>query len=159
MRHGVFGRKLGRDINARKALLANLASSVLEKGQITTTLTKAKFARAYVEKIITVAKKQKLERNRVIASSLTSAAFGKLREEIAPAFKDRPGGYTRIIKLNTRLGDRALMARLELMAYQKPKLEVKVKQKTQKVLTKSKRSNSSKTKKETKTIKKQINKK
>lgn len=150
MRHAVFGKKLGRDINARKALLANLASSVLEKGQITTTLAKAKFARPYVEKIITSAKRQKLERSRAIASRITSAAFGKLREEIAPAFKDRAGGYTRIIKLNTRLGDRSPLARLEILEYQKPKQKAEVKQKTQSKTAKSKGSSSAKAKKVTK---------
>ncbi|MBI4037547.1 50S ribosomal protein L17 [Candidatus Curtissbacteria bacterium] len=159
MRHAVFGRRLGRDINARKALLSNLASSLLEKGQITTTLAKAKFARPYVEKIITNAQRRKLDRNRVIASSITPKAFGKLREEIAPAFKDRPGGYTRIIKLNTRLGDRAPMARLELMEYEKPKQVIKSKQYTKKIQAKSKVSKPSKALKETKVTKTKTKKK
>lgn len=119
MRHAVFGRRLSRDTNARKALLNNLASSVLEKGQITTTLAKAKFARLYIEKLITSAKKERLFVNRQLASFLTNSAFSKLVSEIAPGFSTRLGGYTRVIKLENRKGDAAPMARLELLEWEK----------------------------------------
>lgn len=116
MRHAYFGKKLGRDTTARKALLNNLASQLLEKGMFTTTLAKAKFARPYVEKIITRAKsKHDLRGIRVIASLVTNQAFSKLRTQIGPGFEKRPGGYTRIIRLNQRQGDAAPMARLELL--------------------------------------------
>lgn len=120
MRHAYFGKKLGRDTTARKALLNNLASQLLEKGQFTTTLAKAKFARPYVEKIITQAKsKNDLRGIRVVASLVTNQAFSKLRTQIAPGFEKRPGGYTRIIRLNQRQGDAAPMARLELLEIEK----------------------------------------
>ena len=132
MRHRVFGRKLSRDINTRKALLANLATSLLEKGKLTTTVTKAKFARPYVEKLITSAKKDRLFANRKLASSLSPAAFKKLVEEIAPGFSERHGGYLRIVKQVSRRGDNAQMARLELLEWDKTlvkKTEVKPKEK------------------------------
>ena len=132
MRHRVFGRKLSRDINARKALLANLATSLLEKGKLTTTVTKAKFARPYVEKLITLAKKDRLFVNRKLASSLSPAAFKKLVEEIAPGFSERHGGYLRIVKQVFRRGDNAQMAKLELLEWDKTlvkKREVKPKEK------------------------------
>ena len=120
MRHAVFGQRLGRDINSRKALLANLASSLITNGQITTTLAKAKFARSYVEKLITRAKKNRLSTNRILAASLTSAALVKITNQIGPGFKNRSGGYTRIIKLGQRRGDAAPMAKLELLEWEKP---------------------------------------
>ena len=119
MRHAIFGRRLSRDINARKALLANLASDLLEHGEITTTLAKAKFARPYVEKIITTAKQNQLYKSRRLASILSPGAFARLRSEIAAGFGNRPGGYTRIIRLNERRGDNAQMAKIQLVAMEK----------------------------------------
>ena len=124
MRHRVFGRKLSRDINARKALLANLATSLLENGKLTTTVAKAKFARPYVEKLITSAKGNRLFANRKLASVLSPAAFKKLVLEIAPGFSERHGGYLRIVKQVTRRGDNAQMARLELLEWDKTKIKV-----------------------------------
>ena len=132
MRHRVFGRKLSRDINARKALLSNLATSLLINGKLTTTVAKAKFARPYVEKLITSAKKDRLFANRKLASVLSPAAFRKLVGEIAPGFSERHGGYLRIIKQVFRRGDNAQMARLELLEWDKTlakKSEVKPKEK------------------------------
>lgn len=119
MRHAVFGWRLSRDTNARRALLSSLASSVLEKGQITTTLPKAKFAKSYLEKLITIAKKNRLNNKRLVASDISPGAFKRLNDEIAPGFKARPGGYSRIIKLNKRQGDGAQIARLELLKWEK----------------------------------------
>lgn len=120
MRHAYFGRRLSRDTNARKALLNSLASSLFEKGQIKTTLAKAKFARPYVEKLITRSKrKYDLKGKRLLAALVTSQAFTKLNTSIGPGFTSRPGGYTRIIKLNPRAGDAAPMARLELLKIEK----------------------------------------
>ena len=132
MRHRVFGRKLSRDINARKALLANLATSLLEKGKLTTTVAKAKFARPYVEKLITSAKKDRLFANRKLAASLSSVAFKRLVGEIASGFSERHGGYLRIVKQISRRGDNAQMAKLELLEWDKTlvkKTEVKPKEK------------------------------
>ena len=124
MRHRVFGRKLSRDINARKALLANLATSLIVNGKLVTTVAKAKFARPYVEKLITSAKGDRLFANRKLASVLSPAAFKKLVLEIAPGFSERHGGYLRIVKQVTRRGDNAQMARLELLEWDKTKVKV-----------------------------------
>ena len=124
MRHRVFGRKLSRDINARKALLSNLATSLLVNGKITTTVAKAKFAGPYVEKLITSAKKDRLFAYRKLASVLSPVAFRKLVGEIAPGFEKRHGGYLRIVKQITRRGDNAQMARLELLEWDKTKVKV-----------------------------------
>lgn len=117
MRHAVFGRRLSRDTNARKALLLNLTNSMLVGGSVTTTLAKAKFARPYVEKVVTDAKKNKLSKKRFLSSRLTHDAFVRLIQEIGPGFASRNGGYTRIINLNKRLGDAAPMARLEFVEW------------------------------------------
>jgi len=118
VRHQVYGRKLGRDITARKALLNNLAGSLFIKGQIITTLAKAKFARVHAEKLITNAKKNRLADDRLLASILPSEAFSRLRSEIGPGFKNRNGGYTRITKIMPRRGDAAEMAKLELVEWE-----------------------------------------
>lgn len=144
MRHRVFGRKLSRDINARKALLSNLATALLEKGKLTTTVTKAKFARPYIEKLITQAKRDRLFTKRKLASSLSPVAFKKLVGEIAPGFSERQGGYLRIVKQITRRGDNAQMAKLELLEWDrmlvkkteaKPKVKKATKIKRSKVTT------------------------
>lgn len=132
MRHRVFGRKLSRDINARKALLSNLATSLFINGKLTTTVAKAKFAKPYVEKLITQAKRDRLFTNRKLVSVLSPVAFKKLVLEIAPGFQKRHGGYLRIIKQVFRLGDNAQMARLELLEWDKTlakKLQIKPKEK------------------------------
>lgn len=119
MRHQKHGVKLGRDTNARKALARNLANSLFEKGQVTTTLAKAKFAKPYVEKLISAAKKKSLTNSRVLASKLQSQAFTNLTKKIGPYFSQKTGGYTRIVKLGPRRGDAAPMARLELLEWAK----------------------------------------
>lgn len=122
MRHLVAGKKLGRDIKSRKALLNNLASALFMRGQITTTLAKAKFVQGYVEKSITIAKKNRLAAKRKIASALDYESFKKLIAEIAPGFSERQGGYTRIVKMSPRTGDNAPMARIALLAIDKSKI-------------------------------------
>lgn len=140
MRHQVFGKKLGRDINARKALLANLASALIVSGKVNTTLAKAKFAKPYVEKLITAASKNRLSKNRVLASHLSTDALRRLLKEIGPEAKSRSGGYTRIIRTSRRLGDSAPMARIELLRVEKkaevPKV-VQTKSETTKTVTKT----------------------
>lgn len=116
MRHLISGYKLGRDSGQRTALLRNLSSDLIIRGYVVTTLTKAKFAQSFVEKIITDTKKNRLYINRRWASVLTSQAFLKLKNELAPGFDKRQSGYTRIIKGEIRKGDAAQTARLEFLA-------------------------------------------
>jgi large subunit ribosomal protein L17 len=130
MRHLVKGRKLGRTTAHRKALLRNLVTSFLEKERVKTTLAKAKEARPLAEKMITLAKKNTLHTKRQVLRVLTKeAAAKKLFEEIAPRFSERPGGYTRIVKIGTRLGDGAQMAMFELVGSEYKKKEKKKKDK------------------------------
>ena len=121
MRHLVFGKKLSRDTKSRKALLANLANSLIEEGRVTTTLSKAKFARPFVEKLVTKIKKNKLHKKRELAAFLTKKAFKNLLLDITPKLNDRSSGYTRIIKLGPRKGDSAPMARIEFINWEKSK--------------------------------------
>jgi len=115
MRHGMSGRKLGRTKSHRKALFANMATSLLKHGQIRTTLPKAKDLRKIVEPLITLAKKGDLHARRLAASTITEAEVVKhLFDNIGPAAAKRQGGYTRVIKAGFRLGDAAPMAIIEL---------------------------------------------
>lgn len=118
MRHAVFGRQLGRDTEGRKALLRSLANSLINKGAIKTTLTKAKFARPYIEQLVTLAKYKRLSSNRKLAPRVDSMAFTKLIGEYGPGFATRSGGYLKITKLPQRRGDAAPMARLEFVTAQ-----------------------------------------
>ncbi len=120
MRHLSFGKKLSRDTKSRKALLANLANSLIIEGRVTTTLAKAKFAKPYVEKLVTQVKNDKLHKRRKLAAILTSKALKQLLE-LKTKFDERNGGYTRIVKQNPRRGDSAKMARLEFIKWEKSK--------------------------------------
>ncbi|WDF54797.1 50S ribosomal protein L17 [Mucilaginibacter sp. KACC 22063] len=118
MRHGKKHNHLGRTDSHRKAMLANMASSLIEHKRITTTLAKAKALRVYVEPIITKAKNDTTHSRRTVFSYLQSKdAVTVLFREIAEKVANRPGGYTRIIKLENRLGDNAEMALIELVDY------------------------------------------
>ena len=119
MRHGNAHRKFNRRSNQRTALFQHLASALIKHEQITTTLPKAKDLRPIVEKLITLAKKGDLHARRQAISTLQHPAKGviyKLFDEIAPRYTERPGGYTRILKLGHREGDGADIARIELLA-------------------------------------------
>lgn len=131
MRHRVSGKKLNRDREHRTALLKNLSESLIMHDGIKTTLAKAKYLRPYVERLITKAKTQDYQAVRYLKSRLYSdLAVRKLITQIAPANKNRPGGYTRITKTGNRGGDNAQMARIELV---EPKVsETKVKKTTEK---------------------------
>lgn len=118
MRHLAAGRKLSQDTGGRQALLKNIASALFSKGRLETTLAKAKFARPYVEKLITAAKEKKLPENRALASRVPGD-LNKLLSEIGPGMATRSGGYTRIVKMKRRLGDGSPMARLELLPIDK----------------------------------------
>jgi large subunit ribosomal protein L17 len=116
MRHRVKGKKLSRDSAQRKALLRNLVTSFLEKERIRTTLAKAKSTRPIAEKMITLGKKNSLHARRLALRFIYKRdVVKKLFDEISPRFSERPGGYTRIIKIGPRAGDGAEMAILELV--------------------------------------------
>ena len=110
MRKQVFGRKFKRDKNERKALFSGLISAMVLKGRITTTEEKAKAIRGELEKLVTKAKKEKKE---LLGKNLKPFEVDKFINEIGPTFKDRNGGYTRIIKTGRRISDNAGMAILE----------------------------------------------
>ena len=116
MRHGNSGKKLGRDSAHRKALYSNLAGALIEHGRIKTTVTKAKAVKPRAEQMITLGRRGDLHARRQATAFLRSRdVVHHLFAEIAPRFKDRPGGYTRIIKLGPRPGDAAEMVYLELV--------------------------------------------
>jgi large subunit ribosomal protein L17 len=116
MRHRHGYRKLGRTSSHRKALLKNLSIALIKSGKIETTLPKAKELRSYFEKLITKARVGDSNAHRVIFSYLQDKeSTKKLINEIAPEYKDRNGGYTRITKTRTRRGDAAPMAFIELV--------------------------------------------
>ncbi len=109
-------KKLNRTSSHRKALLANLATSLFTHGRISTTLSKAKVLRPYAEKLITLGKKNDLNARRLIIAKIRNVAMGKkLCEEVSPKFQERSGGYTRIIKTGNRYGDCAPTAIIELV--------------------------------------------
>lgn len=127
MKHGINGRKFGRDTNHRKALLRNLATSLITHGRIVTTLPKAKDLRPYVEKLITKAKKNSLHNIRQIDAVLyTDEARKKLFSEIVPLVKDRNGGYLRIYKYGFRKGDAGARAIIEIIGAYNVESEVPV---------------------------------
>jgi large subunit ribosomal protein L17 len=116
VRHARTGKKLGRDSAHRRALYANLAGALIEHGRIKTTVTKAKAVKPLAEQMITLGRRGDLHARRQATAVLRSRdVVHKLFAEVAPLFKDRPGGYTRIVKLGTRPGDSAEMAYLELV--------------------------------------------
>ncbi len=118
MRHQKAGRKLGRDSAHRKALYSNLAGALIEHGRIKTTEAKAKEVRPIAEKMITLGKRGDLHAHRQAVAFLRSKDVAyKLFHEVAPRFAERPGGYTRVVKLGPRAGDAAPMAYLELVDY------------------------------------------
>jgi large subunit ribosomal protein L17 len=119
VRHARSGKKLGRDSAHRKALYANLACALIEHGRIKTTEAKAKAVKPFAEKMITLGRRGDLAARRQAAAELRSPdAVKRLFDEVAPRFADRPGGYSRIVKLGTRYGDAAEMAYLELVDYE-----------------------------------------
>jgi large subunit ribosomal protein L17 len=116
MRHLVKKKKLGRSSNQRRALLRSLVTSFLDKERMQTTVAKAKATRPLAEKMITLAKKNTLHSRRMAYRFIyKKEVVKKLFDEIGPRFSERPGGYTRIIKLGPRSGDGAEMAILELV--------------------------------------------
>src|SRR3954467_12511523 len=120
MRHRRKGRKLGRDASHRKALFSNMAGSLFEHGRIRTTEAKAKELRPIAEKLITLARKDPGDvaaQRHAVAYLRSKDVVHRLFHEVAPRFAERPGGYTRIVKLGPRPGDSAPMAYIELVDY------------------------------------------
>lgn len=118
MRHGKKGNHLGRKTAHRKAMLANMACSLIEHKRINTTVAKAKALKVFVEPLVTKSKEDTTHNRRVVFSKLRSKeAVSELFRDVAPKVGDRPGGYTRVIKLGSRLGDAAEMAMIELVDY------------------------------------------
>lgn len=116
MRHKKKGRKLGRKVGNRRALLMNLACQLIVHKKIKTTDPKAKELRSYIEPLITLAKKNSLHSRRLVIKKIPKKNIVRiLFEEIAPIFSDRPGGYTRITKLGYRDNDRAPVSIIEFV--------------------------------------------
>ena len=118
MRHHRAGKKLARASAHRKALYANLACSLVEHGRIETTEAKAKAVKPFAERMITLGRRGDLHARRQALSHLRSQEIvHRLFADVAPRFTERPGGYTRIVKLGPRQGDAANMVYLELVDY------------------------------------------
>ena len=125
MRHQRKGKKLGRDSAHRKALYSNLAGSLIEHGRIKTTEAKAKAVKPIAEKMITLGRRGDLAaRRQALAYLRSQEVVHQLFAEVAPRFADRPGGYSRIVKIGPRFGDAAEMVYLELVDYVPPRAVV-----------------------------------
>lgn len=121
MRHLKKGRSLNRKSSHRKALLCNLAVSILTNGRVRTTEAKAKEVRGLVDRIITWGKRGDLHARRLAARQVRSRTIvKKVFDELAPRYRDRPGGYTRIMKIGFRHGDNAPVVIMELVDYPAP---------------------------------------
>jgi large subunit ribosomal protein L17 len=119
VRHHFAGKKLGRDSAHRKALYANLACSLIEHGRIKTTEAKAKAVKPFAEQMITLGKRGDLHARRQALANLRSQEIvHRLFADVGPRFAERPGGYSRIVKLGPRQGDAANMVYLELVDYE-----------------------------------------
>jgi large subunit ribosomal protein L17 len=122
VRHQRKGKKLGRDSAHRKALYSNLAGALIEHGRIKTTEAKAKAVKPIAEKMITLGRRGDLAARRQALAYLRSQEIvHHLFAEVAPRFAERPGGYSRIVKLGPRYGDAAEMVYLELVDYVPPR--------------------------------------
>lgn len=116
MRHGKKIRKMGRTASHRRATLRNMATALFQHERIETTTAKAKALRPYAERLITLAKRGDLHARRRAARDIQDReVLGKLFDDLGPRFSERPGGYTRVLKLGTRKGDQAEMALIELV--------------------------------------------
>lgn len=115
MRHHNANRKLGRKRNQRKALLRSLATSLVREGKIKTTEAKAKELRPFVEKLLTLGKKETLASRRELESRVGALTAKRIASDLSPSYKERQGGYTRITKMMRRSSDGAHMAVIELI--------------------------------------------
>ncbi len=115
MNHGKSTRKFGRERKVREGLMKSLAVALIENGKIKTTDAKARSLRPMIEKMVTAGKKETLASRRNLISQVGSSSASKMVKEIAPKYKTRAGGYTRITKLQARLSDGSLMAVIEFV--------------------------------------------
>ena len=132
MRHRKKGKKLGRTASHRKAMLANMVTSLFDKEMIETTTPKAKAARSLAERLITVAKRSEntvAARRHVVKVVRDKTVVKKLFDEIAPRYEGRPGGYTRIMRVDRRHGDGAEVAILQLVGFERKPAKKKGKKK------------------------------
>jgi len=135
MRHRVFGKKFNRDIKQRKSLFKNLIASLVMNEEIQTTESKAKAIKGVIDKLIANGKKGTLHVRRIIAAFLQNKhAVNKILDELAPRFKNRMSGFTRIIRIGERRGDNAMIVRLELVE-KKAKEPVKKQEKAKETKT------------------------
>ncbi len=126
MRHRKKGRQLGRQTKHRRALFRNLVTSLLDQERIETTEAKAKEIRGFADRMITLGKEGTLPaRRRALGFLRSKSVVSKLFDDVASRFKDRPGGYTRIIKTRRRIGDAAEMVAIELVARQETTVQKK----------------------------------
>ena len=117
MRHRKKGRQLSRTRSHRKATLRNMATSLFRHERIETTTAKAKELRPYAERLITLARRGDVHSQRLAATKIQDRqVLGKLFDDIAPRYAERPGGYTRVLKLGNRKGDAAEMSLIELVS-------------------------------------------
>jgi large subunit ribosomal protein L17 len=139
MRHRVAGRKLGRTTEHRIALLRNLSTALFDKEKITTTLAKAKELRPFAEKLVTLSKKETLHARRQVLRHIHNRdVVAKLFETLSARYAQRPGGYTRILKLGPRRGDHAEMAIIELVGAAEAEEKAKPKKKAKSTKKKAK---------------------
>jgi large subunit ribosomal protein L17 len=115
MLHGNKKKQLGREKNQRNALVKTLAVSLVKYEKIVTTETKAKVLKSFIEKLITKGKEGDLNAQKIIASRIGAVSATKILKTISPKYKDRKGGYTRVIKVKTRLSDGSKMAQIEFV--------------------------------------------
>tara|TARA_B100000900_G_scaffold349062_1_gene315066 strand:+ start:492 stop:872 length:381 start_codon:yes stop_codon:yes gene_type:complete len=116
VRHKYSGRKLNRTSSHRAAMFKNMMASLIEHEEIKTTVPKAKELRGFVERLITISKVDTVAKRRIVFSRIRSKeAVAKLFNELGPRFKERPGGYTRVLKCGFRAGDKAPMAIIQLV--------------------------------------------
>src|SRR5436309_10432888 len=121
MRHGMVNRKLGRTSSHRLVMFRNQLASLIDKERIITTLPKAKELKPQIERLITLGRSDSVHNRRNAARQIhDDTLVAKLFDTLGPRFSDRPGGYTRIVKLGPRRGDAAEMAILELVGYELP---------------------------------------
>ena len=119
MRHARAGKKLGRDSAHRRALYSNLTGALIEHGRIQTTEAKAKAVKPFAEQMISLGRRGDLHaRRRALAHLRSQEIVYKLFSDVGPRFAERPGGYSRIVKLGPRKGDSAEMVYLELVDYE-----------------------------------------
>ena len=134
MRHGKKVNHLSRQRGHRKAMLANMACSLIERKRINTTLAKAKALRLYVEPLLTKSKNDSTHSRRVVFSHLRDKdAVSELFRDVAPKIADRPGGYTRILKTVNRLGDNSEMCFIELVDFNETYVSDKKEKKTTRI--------------------------